>query len=141
MSLTRERARTIIDNEAVALRYYPRTKIVHHELRRFVQGAELRQVLEKGLEIFIAHHACKWLTDDRGNGPLTPADTEWGLTSWSPRVIAAGWKFWAVVMPEKVLGQMNMRRWIQAYAEKGVTASAFGDPEDAMMWLEAQRVR
>jgi hypothetical protein len=88
---------------------------------------------------FIRHRACKWLSDDRGNGPLKPEDAQWCLTSWSPRVIAAGWKFWAVVMPEKVMGPLNMRRWISTYADQGITVSAFADPVQAMTWLEKSK--
>ena len=128
----------ILESDAVSLRYYPRRKIVHHQLRRFVHGAEFREVLEKGLEVFQKHNACKWLSDDRGNGALNKADSEWALTVWAPRVMAAGWKYWAVVMPEKVIGQMNMKRWLATYAEKGITAQAFEDPDEALIWLESQ---
>src|SRR5437773_2878527 len=102
---------TIIDTEAVSLRYYPPTKIVHHQIRRFVRGDEFRKLLLQGLRAFRKYGAHKWLSDDRGNGPLTPADCAWAREEWGPRVIAAGWKHWAVVLPAKVMGQMNMRRW------------------------------
>jgi hypothetical protein len=128
----------LIDTEAVSLRYHARTKIVHHELRRFVHGEEFRAVLEKGLELFKERGACKWLSDDRGNGALKPADADWALNDWAPRVMAAGWRFWAVVMPEKVIGQMNMKRWIETYAAQGVTVQAFSDPIEAMNWLKSQ---
>jgi hypothetical protein len=132
-------AQVLIDDDAVSLWYHPKTKIVHHELKVFVHGERFRNVLEKGLEAFIQNHACKWLSDDRGNGPLKPADAEWALNDWAPRVMAAGWKYWAVVLPEKVLGQMNMKRWITTYAEQGVTAEAFTDPREAMRWLAEQQ--
>lgn len=125
----------VIDNESSLLLYHPRPKIVHHELRTVVQGERFRTILERGLELFIQNGACKWLSDDRGNGPLTPEDSEWAVTSWSPRVTAAGWKYWAVVMPEKVIGQMNMTGWIKMYAQKGVTVAAFTEPEPALKWL------
>lgn len=128
----------LIDNERASLRYYPHEKIVHHELHTFVSGELFRSILEKGLEAFQQHGATKWLSDDRGNSALTPADANWATHDWAPRVIAAGWKFWAVVMPENVLGQMNMSRWIKQYAERGVTAKAFSDPIEAMMWLRSQ---
>jgi hypothetical protein len=127
--------RVILDDEHVALRYHVRSKIVHHELRSFVHGEQFRNVLEKGLELFIKHRACRWLSDDRGNGPLKPADAEWALGDWAPRVMAAGWKYWAVVLPEKVLGQMNMKRWIKTYADLGIVARAFVDPDAALVWL------
>jgi hypothetical protein len=132
-------ARIILETDAVSLRYYPGPKIVHHELRRFVHGKELREVLEKGLELLIAHHACKWLSDDRGNGPLTPEDADWAESEWGPRTLAAGWKFWAVVMPEKVTGQMNLRRKMALYENLGVIVQAFASPGEALSWLERQK--
>jgi hypothetical protein len=133
-----ERVEKIIDDGTVTLRYYTDRKIVHHELHRFVHGEEFRNVLEKGLELFKKHRATKWLSDDRGNGPITAADAAWATQDWAPRVMAAGWKFWAVVLPEKVLGQMNMRRWIERYAAEGVTVKEFADPDEALRWLSEQ---
>jgi hypothetical protein len=130
--------RVLLDNDAATLTYHPTSKIVHHELKRFVRGDEFRQVLDLGLEEFRKHGATKWLSDDRKNGALTPADAEWATTDWAPRVIAAGWRSWAVVMPEKVAGQMNMRRWIDFYAEKGVTVRVFEEPDEGLAWLASR---
>jgi hypothetical protein len=131
--------RVIVETDAVSLRYHVGAKIVHHELRRFVHGEELRSVLEKGLELIITHRACKWLSDDRGNAPLTPQDAEWAEREWAPRVVAAGWKYWAVVMPQKITGQMYMRRRIAKYEERGLIVRTFEDPDDALVWLERQK--
>ncbi len=128
----------ILDNDAVFLRYYPRSKIVHHEIRRFVYGEPFRDLLERGLEVFIKNGACKWLSDDRANSAIRPADAEWAMVHWRPRVMAAGWKYWAVVLPEKVFGQMNMKRWIKTYEDQGISVGVFTDPEAAMQWLAAQ---
>jgi hypothetical protein len=65
-----ERVQTLIDNDAVARRYHPELRIVHHELRRFVRGDEIRSVLETGLMMLQKHRAYEWLSDDRGNSPL-----------------------------------------------------------------------
>lgn len=139
MSIRSSSAKAILESDAASLWFHPDTKIVHHQIRRFVHGDEFRQVLDKGLEVFRRHGAKKWLSDDRGNGPLTQADGEWATNDWAPRVIAAGWKYWAVVLPKKVVGQMNMRRWIDFYAERGVTVDVFEMPDPAMRWLEGQR--
>jgi hypothetical protein len=130
--------RTIIDNEAATLRFHPQTKIVHHQIHHFVYGAQFRDLLEKGLEVFVAEGAQKWMSDDRKNGPLNATDGNWAETVWGPRVIAAGWKYWAIVLPEKILGEMNMRVWIDLYLKKGVTVKVFSDPDEALRWLEAQ---
>lgn len=133
--MRRQVVETVFETDAVILRYHAADKLVHHELRRFVHGAELRQVLSKGLELFQQRGAYKWLSDDRGNGPLKPADEQWARTEWFPQVKAAGWKYWAVVLPEKVLGQMNMKRWIELYAAEGIEAHAFTDPDEALTWI------
>jgi hypothetical protein len=126
---------TIVDTEYATLWYYPENKIVHHKFHKYIYGEEFRQILEKGLEIFKQHHAQKWLSDDRNNSALTPEDSEWGINNWSPRVVGAGWKYWAIVMPDKVVGQMNMQRFIEIYAKQGVTVQIFDDPDEALTWL------
>lgn len=129
---------TIIDTEAVTLFYHPEKRIVHHQIRRFLHGDEFRNLLEQGLEVLRKRGATKWLSDNRGNGPVKPSDAEWALNDWAPRVMAAGWRYWAIVMPEKILGEMNMRRWMERYAAMGLTSEAFTDPEEAMTWLQGQ---
>ena len=128
----------LIDTEALRLVYRREDKIVHHEIRKFVHGQPLRDMLSRGLEAMQTYKAQKWLSDDRGNGPLKPADEEWGKTVWFPQALASGWKHWAVVMPEAVLGQMNMRRWIELYGQAGIHAHPFDDPKLALRWLREQ---
>jgi hypothetical protein len=127
----------ISDTEYATLWYYPEHKIVHHKWHKFIYGQEFRQVLEKGLEIFKQHHAQKWLSDDRANSALPADDSAWGVNDWFPRVFEAGWKYWAIVMPDKLVGQMNMKRFIDLYAEKGLTIQIFDDADEAMKWLES----
>ena len=129
---------TIIDNEYATLYYHSDKKIVHHEFHKFIFGQPFRDVLTKGAEIFEKYSACKWLSDDTGNGALTPEDSEWALGEWQPRIMKAGWKYWAVVMPEKVIGQMNMTRWIKTYADSGIVVQVFSNSDEAMKWLEKQ---
>ena len=129
---------TILENDAAVLRYHVADKIVHHEFHRFVHGERLREVLEGGLALLQRRGAIKWLSDDRGNGPLKPADEQWARTEWFPKAKAAGWKYWAVVLPEKVLGQMNMKRWIETYEPEGIEARPFDDPDEALTWLRSR---
>jgi hypothetical protein len=83
--------------------------------------------------------AQKWLSDDRKNSALTKEDQEWSDVHWRPRVIKAGYKHWAIVLPEKLIGELNLKRIIrEKYAGTGVTVQLFNDPEEAMKWLERQ---
>jgi hypothetical protein len=129
---------TLFDIRRATVWYYPDKKIIHHRFRAFVHGDEFRGVLNTGLDAFKEYGARKWLSDDRGNGALTPEDNQWANDDWSPRVIEAGWDQWAVVMPEKIVGQMNLKRWIKVYADKGVTVRVFATPEPAFAWLAGE---
>ena len=128
---------TILDTEYATLWYYPEEKIVRHVWHKYIYGQEFRQVLEKGLEIFQKHGAQKWLSDDRKNSALPAEDSKWGMEDWFPRVFESGWKYWAIVMPDKVVGKMNMNRFITMYGEKGLEIELFEDADEALAWLKS----
>jgi len=128
----------VLDNEYITIWYYHQKKIVHHEFHKFTHGKTLQGALSEGAAILEKNRAQKWLSDDRKNTVIGKDDMEWTATVWRPRVIKAGWKYWALVLPEKVVGQMVMKRIIKEYADTGVTVEIFSDPDKAMKWLEAQ---
>jgi hypothetical protein len=130
------RLEAIVDSPWASLWYHPRSKIVHHQFKRYARGDEFRSILEKGRELVIKYGAAKWLSDDRANGPLTPADADWVGQHWAPAMLRTRWRFWSVVLPAKVPGQMYMRRRMEAYAKQGVVSRAFTSPEAALAWLE-----
>jgi len=129
---------TIIDNPFVTVWYHPDKKIVHHQIHKFVFGNAFREFLLAGTEAMKKNRATKWLSDDRGNTVMSQEDVEWGQTNWFPQTVQAGWKYWAIVQPEKVLAQMGMERLVKQYSEAGITAKFFSDPDEAMKWLESQ---
>lgn len=128
---------TILDTDYATLWYHPETKIVHHQMHRFTYGEQFRQLLDRGLEIFQEHGANKWLSDDRKNSALPAVDAEWALNDWNPRVYASGWKYWAIVMPDKVAGQTNMDWLMRENIEKGLVIRVFDDADEALQWLES----
>ncbi|HEY5962295.1 MAG TPA: hypothetical protein VIV60_37320 [Polyangiaceae bacterium] len=129
---------TVIDNEFVSLLYHVDTKIVHHSIKKYTSGPQLRELLEGGYEVLKKHHATKWLSDDLNSGPIATDDEEWAGKLWFPKTIAAGWKHWAIVKPAKVLGQLNMRRYKETYSAAGVNTEMFSEVKEAMLWLERQ---
>lgn len=127
---------TVLDNEYATLWYYPESRIVRHVFHKFIYGEKFRAVLNKGVEIFQQYGAQKWLSDDRKNSALPTDDTEWAFNDWFPRAFGCGWKYWAIVMPDKVAGQMNMNRFMKTYIEQGLNIQVFDDAEEALKWLE-----
>ncbi|MBL8162023.1 MAG: hypothetical protein JNJ61_08560 [Anaerolineae bacterium] len=129
---------TIFTNEYATLMYHPENRIVHHIFHKPIGGEAFRQVLDTGLDTLKQHGASKWLSDDRQNAALPLEDTMWAITNWAPRVLAAGWKSWALIVPDSVSARINMAEFINDYGEKGVRIMIFADPNEAQQWLEKQ---
>jgi hypothetical protein len=127
---------TIIDNRSARLVYHPDAGIIHHEFRTLMRGDAFRDVLNRGLEAMEQYRATKWLSDDRRNSATTSEDANWAETVWFPHALAAGWKHWAIVLPENFVGQMNMKRFIEHNAAQGINVRVFTDPDKAFRWLE-----
>jgi hypothetical protein len=60
------------------------------------------------------------------------------MKDWFPRVLQAGWKFWALVVPEDIMARMNLKQFVDSYFEQGLHIMVFTDPKEAMEWLESQ---
>ena len=129
---------TLMENPYVSVWFHPNTKIVHSRIHQFVSGKEFREFLMVGQAALIKNQAKKWLSDDRDNWVLAKDDLDWSRANWAPECARNGWKYWAIVRPEKVLAQVAMERLVEEYAHLGVTAKFFTDPRDAMTWLETQ---
>ena len=125
----------VLDNKLVTIWYYPTVKIIHHQFHHYTFGEPFREILMTALEAFEKHRCIKWLSDDRKFGALLPEDKAWGDAVWRPRVLEAGWKYWAMVLPGKVTGQMNIQKMVEEYAAMGVITKVHSDPEEAMKWL------
>ena len=128
---------TVIENEFCNLWYYPKTKIVHHKIHKFIFGDTFYKMLLAGTDLMEKNHATKWLSDDRGVPVLRKEDTDWGAANWFPRTAKAGWKYWAIMIPEQPIGKMNMEALAELYGKAGVTVRFFSDLNVAMKWLES----
>lgn len=129
---------TVLENEFITVWYHSDTKIIHHQFHKFAHGQALRDALSAGAETLKKNGAKKWLSDDRKNTVVNDEDLQWTSTVWRSMVTKAGWKYWAIVLPEKAVGKMNMNRIIADYANTGVTVQLFSDPDDGLKWLEDQ---
>jgi hypothetical protein len=127
---------TIIDSPFATLWYHPGPGIVHHRIHKFIHGQAFRDLLLAGLDTLQKNRAQKWLSDDRANAVLWPEDVDWSHTFWFPQTVQAGWKYWAIVQPEKTVGQVTMKGLANDYARQGVTSRTFLEPEAALAWLD-----
>ncbi|MEA4908515.1 MAG: hypothetical protein GYA17_05355 [Chloroflexi bacterium] len=128
----------LYNSSFATLWYHPDKKIVHHQIHKFIYGEEFHRMLLTGTEAIQKNHAHKWLSNDRSNAVLRKEDIEWGMVNWLPQTVQAGWKYWAIVQPEKMIAQMNMESLVEEYAKVGIVAHFFTDEALAMQWLESQ---
>ena len=128
----------ILDTPQITVQYHPEGKIIHHEMHDYTHGKDLRDGLMAGVEAMKKYGATKWLSDDRKNVVLNLDDRQWGEDVWLPAVIEAGWKYWALVEPEKALARARMEERAEVFKKRGVTVRSSTDPDEAMKWLKSQ---
>ena len=127
---------TIHQDENATLVYYPETKIVYNTFHKQTTSEVFRQVLNAGAEAMKKYGGTKWLSDDREHmAAFTPEDRDWADNDWYPRVVAAGWKTWALVVPRDLIARFNMKEIIEENFRKGIRIMVFSDPDEALKWL------
>ena len=123
---------TVFETPSATLWYHPQSRIIHHEIRRFVTGKDFRDLLNAGCDTLRKNSASKWLSDDRGQWVLAKDDLSWSESEWAPAAVKAGWKYWAIVRADKVLAQVTMNQLAAKYGALGVMARFFTNPQEAM---------
>jgi hypothetical protein len=126
---------TIIDTKYASLYYYPDQKIVHHKFHHLLDSDHLREILNGGVDLLKKYQATKWLSDNREIDAHSPEDTDWINANWLPNAIAAGWKYWALVVPDSFIARLNMAEFVNSFYEQGVRIMVFVDLDEAMDWL------
>ncbi|HEX3050497.1 MAG TPA: hypothetical protein VHP83_07580 [Aggregatilineaceae bacterium] len=125
----------IIDNEYITLRYLPDKKIIHHTIHKPFDSEVGSEAMVAGVAVLKEHGACKWLSDDRQNGPLS-LDMINSSVVWGPAMVAAGWKYWANVVPQEIAAAATLAPVIEALYGFGLRMMVFTDVEEALQWLD-----
>lgn len=126
---------TVIENEYATLYYIPENKLVRHKFHKPISGQPFRDLLNRGVELLAENDAHKWLSDDRENAAFPDDDNQWIVSEWIPKAIGAGWKYWALVVPDDVMARLNMGKYVSSLFELGLRMMVFSDPEEALNWI------
>ncbi|NLA75742.1 MAG: hypothetical protein GX846_09795 [Deltaproteobacteria bacterium] len=128
----------LINDENMALWYDPVSKYVHHQIKKSLPKGAFEKLLSTGADHLEKYSMKKWLSDDSNVVAITKDDAEWGDKVWATRVIKAGFKYWAVVMPTSAMGSLQVNRFVREYREKGVTVEVFNSVDAARTWLDSK---
>jgi hypothetical protein len=126
---------TLIDDDDVSLFLYPEIGTVHHVVKRRIESDRLKDLMAKGVEAYVANGCTKYLSDDRGIDAFNPEDLMWALENWEKRMMASGWRHWALMLPRKVLGRVMAKKVAARYIDLGIDVRTFEDEESALAWL------
>ncbi|MCA9906184.1 MAG: hypothetical protein KC547_20155 [Anaerolineae bacterium] len=129
---------SVVDNDFISVTCDPDAKLVHHVVKKPIDARSLREALTAAIEAMKTYHATKWLSDDRLNGELDNEDAQWVFVEFPKLAIAAGWKYWGLVVPHEVMARGSLVDLVTDYSQKGVTARVFTATADAVAWLTAQ---
>ena len=130
-------AEIIYDSPYATLWYHPESKIVHHKFHKSIYDQDYRDFFLLGTQTLKEHSAQKWLSDDQTNTLSGKEEMIWGKEIWFPKTVEAGWKYWAIVQPKNVIGQINMRKLVKEFSAQGIETRFFISIDEAMKWLES----
>ena len=108
-------------------------------MKKILPDGGHKELLSTGADYMEKHGATKWLSDDRDMVVVKEEGYKWADEVWVPRVLKAGFKYWAIVRPaSSVFGNMQIKRFVKEYQERGVTVKVFDTVYDAVEWLESK---
>ncbi|MBK8027625.1 MAG: hypothetical protein IPK19_41160 [Chloroflexi bacterium] len=125
----------VFDSDLGTIRFENKDRYIYHTFHKPVSGPRFQSMMNAGLDHLAKQHAAKWLSDDRLNAQFAPEDIQFALADWGPRAAAAGWKFWALVVPKDMLGRDSMQAIVEAFFNMGVRVAIFSEVEPARDWL------
>ncbi len=130
---------TALSNDYFDLLFHEDTKIVHHIYKSPMDSEHLQEVLSGGTDLMEKYGATKWVSDNRQLvNAFSDEAAEWVNNVWLPRTIKAGWKYWAMVVPQSVIGQADHVKYVESFFNMGVWVTVYTDVQSAMKWIEAR---
>lgn len=129
---------TVLSNQYFDLLFHQDLKLVHHIYKPAMGSEQIKELLSAGTELMEKHGATKWLSDNRAlTTAFSDEAAQWVNNVWLPRTIKAGWKHWAMVVPQSVISQIDHIKYVESFHNTGVWVTVYTDPEAAMTWIKS----
>jgi hypothetical protein len=132
-----------IDEPFVKIDWDGQLRAIVAEWKGIARGETYRAALDRSLELVRQHHARRWLGDMlEASGVMSQEDSDWLARDWFPRLLAAGGRRFAVVMPPQTLAAMQMNRLKREIAAENdpdaFITRYFDNLDEARAWLAAR---
>ncbi|MFN8530258.1 MAG: hypothetical protein U0670_16785 [Anaerolineae bacterium] len=129
-------APAFLETEYVTLQYLPDKQCLYHVAQTYPNDQQFKNALNAGAAALEKYKINKWVSDDRKLGPMSPDLLQWGATEFNPRAIAAGWRFWANVVPEQVATATDTFAIMETLFEFGLRMMVFTNTQEAFEWID-----
>lgn len=126
----------ITTNEHITVKYVPDKGYIYHVQHQPTPFPMFREALNAGTAAMEKYGVTKWLSDDRNSGPIPEEQNKYAKEEWTPRTVAAGWKYWALIVPTEVVSAGSMMPLMNIFFELGVRMMVFDNYEAAVTWLD-----
>lgn len=125
----------IYDSEGGKIEWLSNGKVLVKTIKSFIRDQELRDFFNAGYEQVKKQNGKKWLSNNANLIVYKADDIDWINEDWLPRMLKAGWKYWAVIEPTKATGNVSMMSFLEFYKKQGITLKIFHTMEDAVAWI------
>ncbi|MDQ0088853.1 isopentenyl diphosphate isomerase/L-lactate dehydrogenase-like FMN-dependent dehydrogenase [Paenibacillus anaericanus] len=131
---------TFFTTDSATVSWNEKAKAVHVEFNTFVHSNELREICDKAMELQQQKGAQRMISDNRKLTVISQEDQEWISTVHNQRIQDSGIKFVAIVLPEKTIGKISMKRVVAssvAFDDIKTAFESFDTVEGAEEWLNS----
>ncbi|MEO1286902.1 MAG: hypothetical protein AAFV93_03980 [Chloroflexota bacterium] len=125
----------IVTDENMHLEYLEDSAIYLERFKTELELDLMRKALPIAREEIDKHQFTRWITDARAISGMSPEAAQWILTEWLPNMQDTTWRYWALVVPEALVGRMQMMQFMQAVSDLGIQIRTFTTMEDAQDWV------
>ncbi|MFO0575818.1 MAG: hypothetical protein U1A78_17615 [Polyangia bacterium] len=101
----------------------------------YAEGAELRPGYDAILALCRSKQNRRYIGDARDLAPISPSDQRWINEEFMPKLIAAGVRFMAVVIPRASVARLSVRQVLSRVHDVSFVTAYFDDLEAARDWL------
>ena len=118
-----------------SVRWDKDARLVLVEWDGWANSTEFEALLEAELQALEQHRCSRLLADCRRQKVLNPKDQERANREWLPRALKVGLKRFAVVLPESVVADMNIRDSLDKASGEALEVGYFATVEEAREWV------
>jgi hypothetical protein len=119
----------------VSVEWDEKNRWIKYSVYGFAQGAILREEIGHFIDLVEKKKVKKVLVDATQGKVVSREDQEWATTYLLNRLLEAGMRYQAIIMPASTIAQMSFKNMVNKI--KDLEIRYFGDEDEAAVWLKS----